>query len=197
MFRLRPSPKWKNTVLKGPLWSFGPNWIQEVQNGSENMFTQFSGQVSVSPRKWEGDVYWKLWNYPQRTDPHQVSQNWFGYHPSSSVLLWKPEKAIWAPISRGPSRHFWEAVGREPTEVFVEKQIWWSPHPCGQYSSGQWPDYEICKYQKVFWNLAWLLSGRTWEDVLEGPPGRWDSEWPQTESPWQSCTPLPSAPLTQ
>lgn len=53
------------------------------------------------------------------------------------VLLWKPEKVIWAPISRGPGRHFWEAVGREPTELFVEKQIWRSPHPCGQYSSGQ------------------------------------------------------------
>jgi hypothetical protein len=28
----------------------------------------------------------------------------------------------------------------------------------GQYLSGQWPNYEICKYYEVFWDLFNLLQ---------------------------------------
>lgn len=109
--RLRPSPKWKNTVRKGPLWSFGPDWIQEVQNGSENMFTQFSGQVSVSPES--GRVmFTESFEISLKGLTHtRLLKIGLGTTPSSSCLTLEARKATWVPISPGPGR-YWEAVGR-------------------------------------------------------------------------------------
>lgn len=114
MFRLRPSPKWKNTVRKGPLWSFGPDWIQEVQNGSENMFTQFSGQVSVSPES--GRVmFTESFEIGLKGLTHtRFLKIGLGTTQAVPVLLWKPEKPRGSPSPQALAGISGEAVGRVP-----------------------------------------------------------------------------------
>ena len=64
------------------------------------------------------------------------------------------------PLSRGPrGRRFWEAVDKSR---ILHSTVYSSPTG-GQYLSGHWPDYEICKYQKVFRDFASLRSGRARE----------------------------------
>lgn len=89
------------------------------------------------------------------------------------VLLWKPEKATWVPISPGPGRHFWEAVGRGcPQKSLLRSKSGGPPTSVVNIPLGNdriMKSVNIKKYSGILFGFCQEeLEKRPWEDPEAG-----------------------------
>lgn len=115
------------------------------------------------------------------TDPHQVSQNPLGYHPSSSCLILGARKDGLCPSLQRPWEAFLGGSGWEQgPAVLLRSKAGGSPAG-GQYLSRQGPDYEICKYQKSILGFCLAYARKSLRRCLLRTHRQVDLEWPQME----------------
>lgn len=133
------------------LWYFCLPWHRKYNNLSENMFTCFSGSVSLSLSLRDGRV---IFTERFETSLKLLTHIRFfkiGSAPTQAapVIFQEPGKVAYTAVSpQGPcGRHFWEERERMGFCQVLEAKWTVSPMGCW-YSFGQQPDYEIYKHER-------------------------------------------------